>query len=96
MPAAGLEMGDGRGSKIGGVEAEGLARQEVLAQSVALAREVCEGAPQAVRAALDAVNCWGAGEEVENLMYERVLGTEDRMEALRAFGEKRKPVFSGR
>lgn len=96
VPASGLEMGDGQGGKLGGVEREGLARREVLAQAVALAREVCEGAPAAVKAALDAVNCWGAGEEVENMMYERVLGTEDRLEALRAFGEKRKPVFRGR
>ncbi|GAB7356361.1 hypothetical protein MBLNU459_g7148t1 [Dothideomycetes sp. NU459] len=100
VPGAGLAVGDGRGNVLAGAEgeqgAEALARREVLLQAVALAREVCEGAPAAVRAALDAVNSWGAGEEVENLMYDSVLGTEDRVEALRAFGEKRKPVFSGR
>jgi methylglutaconyl-CoA hydratase len=37
-----------------------------------------------------------AREEVENQMYERVVGTEDRNEALVAFREKRKPVFKGR
>ncbi len=48
----------------------------------------------AVRAALQAVS-W-AREEMENQMYERVVATEDRNEALRAFQEKRKPVFKGR
>jgi methylglutaconyl-CoA hydratase len=78
-------------------EGEGEARRAqegVLREAVRLAGEICEGAPTAVRSALEAVE-W-AGEEVENSMYERVVGTEDRDEALRAFGEKRRPVFSGR
>jgi methylglutaconyl-CoA hydratase len=37
-----------------------------------------------------------AREQKENEMYERVVATEDRNEALKAFGEKRKPVFKGR
>lgn len=70
------------------------AQEGALAEAVRLAGEICEGGPVAVRAALEAVG-W-AREEVENRMYERVVGTEDRDEALRAFGEKRRPVFSGR
>lgn len=70
------------------------ARQAVLSESVRVALEICEGGPIAIRAALQAVG-W-AREEVENKMYERVVGTEDRDEALKAFGEKRKPVFKGR
>jgi enoyl-CoA hydratase/carnithine racemase len=31
----------------------------------------------------------------ENRMYQDCLGTKDRVEALRAFAEKRKPVFTG-
>ena len=71
-------------------------RELVLTQAVALARDVCEGGPVATRAALQAVNSWGAGEEAENQAYERVMVTQDRIEALKAFGEKRPPVFKGK
>ncbi|PQE20639.1 enoyl- hydratase isomerase protein [Rutstroemia sp. NJR-2017a BBW] len=84
-----------------GVEEEGeegglmkRAREEVLREAVRLAGEITEGGPIATRSALRAVG-W-AREEVENEMYGRVVGTEDRNEALAAFAEKRKPVFKGR
>lgn len=72
----------------------GKARDETLKEAIKLAGEICEGGPVAIRAALNAVQ-W-AREEVENKMYQRVIGTEDRNEALKAFREKRKPVFKGR
>lgn len=70
------------------------ARTAVLSEAVRLASEICEGGPIAVRAALQAVS-W-AREATENAMYERVVKSEDRNEALEAFKEKRKPVFTGR
>jgi methylglutaconyl-CoA hydratase len=70
------------------------ATEEVLKEAVRLAGEICEGAPVAIRSALQAVGY--AREEVENKMYERVVGTSDRDEALVAFREKRRPVFTGR
>lgn len=36
------------------------------------------------------------GLQIERKAYEITIPTEDRMEALAAFGEKRKPVFKGR
>jgi methylglutaconyl-CoA hydratase len=70
------------------------AKEEVLREAVRLAGEICDGGPVAIRSALKAVGY--AREENENEMYERVVGTEDRNEALVAFREKRKPVFKGR
>jgi methylglutaconyl-CoA hydratase len=70
------------------------ARPLVLAEAYRLASEICEGGPVAVRAALQAVS--EPSEMVENAMYDRVVITDDRNEALNAFAEKRKAQFKGR
>ena len=75
---------------------EGKAREKVLEASIQLAQDICEGGPVALKAAMQAVNGWQKGEVSENAAYDLVLNTEDRLEALRAFGEKRKPAFKGR
>lgn len=71
------------------------ARLEVLVEAVKLAEEICEGGPVATRAAIQVFK-GGPNEDTENAMYNRVMKTEDRNEALQAFAEKRKPVFRGR
>lgn len=71
-----------------------LAKKAALSEAVRMAQEICEGGPIAIRAGLEAV-AW-AREEMENKMYERVVNTNDRDEALKAFQEKRRPVFKGR
>jgi methylglutaconyl-CoA hydratase len=88
VPEEGKDGEDGKG------ELMKRAKEDVLKEAVRLAGEICEGGPVAVRSALQAVGY--AREEVENQMYERVVGTEDRNEALAAFREKRRPVFTGR
>lgn len=59
------------------------------------------GAPIAIRAAIEAVRAGGKvsleeGLTTERACYERTLRSEDRVEALRAFAEKRPPSFQGR
>lgn len=75
---------------------QGQAGSKVLDVSLQLARDLCEGGPIALTQAMRAVNGWQRGEEAENEAYEVVLQSEDRLEALRAFAEKRRPVFKGK
>ncbi|KAI9851958.1 MAG: hypothetical protein M1838_002247 [Thelocarpon superellum] len=74
----------------------GRGREMVLAEAVRLAREICDGAPLAIHAAMEAVEAWPGLEPVENAAYAKVVGTRDRDEALQAFREKRRPMFQGR
>lgn len=75
---------------------EGVARSKVLRESIKLALDICDGGPIAIKQALKAVSEYQRGEEAENEAYAGVIETEDRLEALRAFVEKRKPAFRGR
>lgn len=74
----------------------GLARERVLKESIKLAMDICEGGPVAIKEALLAVHGYQRGEAAENEAYAGVMETDDRIEALRAFVEKRKPAFRGR
>ena len=65
-----------------------------------LARTIADNGPVAVRAAKAAIDSGceeplARGLETEAGCYERVLPTEDRLEALAAFAEKRKPRYRG-
>src|SRR5262245_29921533 len=62
---------------------------------------IATGAPVAQSAALRAVDAsyettLELGLELERVFYDETLRSEDRVEALRAFAEKRKPAFKGR
>lgn len=59
-----------------------------------LAREICGGGPLALIAGKKAVR--GASPSWEAAMYDLVVNSEDKFEALAAFADKRKPVFKGR
>jgi methylglutaconyl-CoA hydratase len=74
---------------------------QFLLEVINWAEPILSGAPLAIRAALGAIRGASnrdlhAGLELERAAYERCLLSEDRLEALAAFSEKRKPVFKGR
>jgi tRNA pseudouridine(55) synthase len=74
---------------------------DALEAAHSLANEIAKNAPLAVEAAKAAVNGGysmgiGEGELLEARCYEVTLFTEDRMEGLKAFAEKRKPEYQGR
>jgi enoyl-CoA hydratase/carnithine racemase len=73
----------------------------VLEDTLRWLQPVFTGAPIAIRAALSALR--GAGDlplaeglDRERSAYEQCLSSGDRVEALRAFAEKRAPQFEGR
>lgn len=66
-----------------------------------LAKEIAQNAPLALKAAKHAVNSGlqsdiASGLLIEAASYEQTIASYDRTEGLRAFSEKRKPVFEGR
>jgi len=69
-------------------------------RSLQLAQEIASNAPLALRAAKQAISRAGdlaleAGLDFERASYEVLLTSKDRMEALAAFQDKRRPVFKG-
>lgn len=68
-----------------------------LSRAVEVANQVAQGGPLALEAVLRAVQGPGGPSEIaENVAYDSILHTEDRVEALRAFEEKRGVMFKGR
>jgi enoyl-CoA hydratase/carnithine racemase len=68
--------------------------------AIELAQSIAANGPVAIRAAKAAIDqgCelpLKEGLEIEASCYERVLPTRDRVEALEAFAEKRKPQYMG-
>ncbi|QQE74384.1 enoyl-CoA hydratase/isomerase family protein [Brevibacillus composti] len=75
-----------------------LAELEKLARG--LAEEILANAPLAVYQAKAAIDRGSSvdlqtGLDLETMCYEVIIPTKDRLEALEAFREKRKPVFTG-
>ena len=95
------------GRRIGAAEAHGLglvdqvaSRGEALQAALGLAREMLSKGPVALRAAKEAIDggldlAREAGLALEARCYAQVLPTQDRLEGLAAFREKRKPVYRG-
>jgi enoyl-CoA hydratase/carnithine racemase len=75
--------------------------QNLLDDVLAWIEPITEGAPIAQAAALEAIDRADdspleIGLELEKVSYDKVLVSEDRREALKAFAEKRKPAFAGK
>jgi enoyl-CoA hydratase/carnithine racemase len=73
----------------------------VLDDTLAWLEPIANGAPIAQAAALRAIDAsyevpLALGLELERTFYDETLRSEDRVEALRAFAEKRKPAFQGK
>jgi enoyl-CoA hydratase/carnithine racemase len=77
-----------------------VAPEELMNAALELAREIVKNGPVALAQAKFALNygseiSLGEALPLESKAYEVVIPTKDRMEALNAFAEKRKPVFTG-
>ena len=75
--------------------------ESLRATALEVAHAIAANGPVAVRAAKDAIDRGTEmsstdGLEHEATCYARTLETEDRLEALAAFAEKRKPAYRGR
>ena len=73
----------------------------VLEDTITWLEPIAMGAPIAQSAALRAIESsyevpLAVGLELERVFYDETLRSEDRLEALRAFAEKRKPAFQGK
>ncbi|MFO0591709.1 MAG: enoyl-CoA hydratase-related protein [Polyangiaceae bacterium] len=73
----------------------------VLDDTIEWLSPIANGAPIAQSAALRAIDTsydvsLDLGLELERVYYDETLRSEDRLEALRAFAEKRKPAFTGK
>ena len=76
-------------------------KRDWLETALDLARKIASRPPIAARLAKQAVlaaeeTALGAGLEQERRLYELAMATEDRVEGMQAFLEKRKPVYRGR
>ena len=74
--------------------------KDLLAETLSWIAPISQGAPIAQAAALKAIRAsfevpLARGLELESVYYDETLRSQDRLEALAAFAEKRKPVFKG-
>ena len=74
---------------------------DLLDDVAAYLEPITQGAPIAQAAALAAIDdsfelSLTQGLAIERVHYDEVLRSEDRVEALKAFAEKRKPAFTGK
>jgi enoyl-CoA hydratase/carnithine racemase len=79
----------------------GPGEQGVLAAVLETARAIAANAPLSVRQAKKSITQGLQMDRASGMLFEieaysQLIGTADRLEGIRAFNEKRKPVFTGR
>ncbi|MBM7715054.1 enoyl-CoA hydratase-related protein [Siminovitchia sp. FSL H7-0308] len=84
-----------------GVVTKAVEKERVMEAARELANAILANGPIAVQQAKYAVKTGmnadlATGLEIERKAYELTIPTEDRLEALQAFSEKRKPVYQGK
>jgi enoyl-CoA hydratase/carnithine racemase len=75
--------------------------EELLNEALTMAKTICEAGPIAIEQAKYAINAGletdlHTGLAIESNAYWITIPTEDRLEGLAAFREKRKPVYKGK
>jgi methylglutaconyl-CoA hydratase len=75
-------------------------KNELMTKALELAERIVQNAPLAIRQAKLAINKGievdlNTGLSIEQLAYEAVIPTKDRLEGLQAFKEKRPPIYKG-
>jgi enoyl-CoA hydratase len=78
-----------------------VSQENLIDRAIELAQEVMKNGPLAVQQAKYAINFGSqvdqkTGLAIESKAYEVIIPTEDRLEALAAFNEKRTPNFKGK
>ena len=73
---------------------------EALNHGIELARTIADNAPLATRAIKQAIDeGWGKNiddaKTIELKYYGQLINTQDRLEGIQAFNEKRKPIWKG-
>ena len=76
-------------------------KEDLMEQAMEMAATICETGPIAIEQAKYAINKGietdlGTGLAIESNAYWITIPTEDRLEGLAAFREKRKPVYKGK
>jgi len=84
-----------------GLVSEVAESDQLMEAALKLAREIAKNGPIGLAQAKFAINngmetSLGVALPLESKAYEVTIPTEDRLEALAAFAEKRKPVFKGK